>query len=48
MNCVDLLKGKGYNLTGYSPDTYVRLSENDITDEEECEGWLAYLESQYG
>jgi len=48
MNCMDELQRRGYSLSGYSPDTYVRLIENDVTEEEECESLLAYLEATYG
>jgi hypothetical protein len=48
MNCIDVLKKKGYDVSGYSPDTYIMLTENNITDEEECEGLLSYLEATYG
>ena len=48
MNCVPVLKEKGYDLQGYSPDTYANLHENDIVDEDQCEPLLWYLEMTYG
>ena len=48
MDCVEILKERGYNLEGYSPDMYVRLNENDIFNADECESWFAYLEAVYG
>ena len=48
MNCLIVLKERGINLSGYSPDTYAKLSDNDITDAEECESYLWFLEAVYG
>jgi len=48
MNCMEVLKEKGYNLKGYSPDTYFHLVDNNINNPDECEGWFAYLEAVYG
>jgi len=48
MNCASILKEKNYKLDGYSPDTYVYLSENEIKDPDECEAYFAYLEMTYG
>ena len=48
MNCVEILKEKGYNLSGYSLDTYMFLSENDVQSPDECESWFSYLEMIYG
>ena len=48
MRCSVILREKGYNLQGYSMDTYYHLDNNDLSDPEECEGLLAFLESQYG
>jgi len=48
MNCLGILKEKGYGMSGYSPDTYIKLVENDVAEEEECESLLAYLEATYG
>jgi hypothetical protein len=47
MNCYEVLKEKGYNLRGYSPDTIFSLMEASGT-EEECEALFAYLEAIYG
>ncbi|AME30027.1 hypothetical protein AZ270_gp04 [Acidianus tailed spindle virus] len=48
MNCVPVLQRAGYNLRGYSADTYFYLSSNSIQNEEECVSWLWYLEARYG
>ena len=48
MDCFDVLKKRGYNLDNYSPDTYVRLVENNITDKEDCEPFFWLLEAIYG
>ena len=48
MNCIDELRRRGYNLSGYSMDTLYYLENNDINDTEECEAYFAYLETQYG
>ena len=48
MNCIEVLREKGYNLSGYSPDTYIRLSENNVSSSDECESLLWYLEMVYG
>jgi pyruvate-formate lyase-activating enzyme len=48
MNCIPILEGKKYDLKGYSPDTYMKLAENDLKDPDECVSWLAYLEMTYG
>jgi len=48
MDCASVLKKKGYNLEGYSPDTYYYLQENNATSEDECEAWFWYLEMVYG
>jgi len=48
MDCFNILKERGYDLGGYSPEVYIRLSENDLEDADQCEGLLAYLEAQYG
>ncbi|QJF12308.1 hypothetical protein QIT30_gp32 [Saccharolobus solfataricus rod-shaped virus 1] len=47
MNCLELLKQKGYGLEGYSPDTIVALEEASLP-EDECEALLWYLEAVYG
>jgi len=48
VDCIPILKKKGYNLEGYAPDTYYYLSFNNLTNEDECEALLAYLRSRYG
>ena len=48
MDCIKVLENKGYNLNGYSPDTYVYLVENDAKDESECESLFWWLEAVYG
>ena len=48
MNCIDILKERGYDLKGYSPDTYVHLIENDLSSSDECESLFWYLEAVYG
>jgi len=48
MNCVPILEAKGYSLKGYSPDTYARLIENNVSSLDECESWFMYLEAVYG
>jgi hypothetical protein len=48
MNCLSVLKEKGINVNGYSPDTYAKLIDNDIVDAEECESYLWFLEAMYG
>jgi hypothetical protein len=48
MNCAEVLRRKGYDLRGYSLDTYYYLTENDVTSEDECESLLGYLEMVYG
>jgi len=48
MDCISVLVKKGYNLRGYSPDTYYYLQENSATNEEECESLFLYLEREYG
>ena len=48
MNCMEVLKERGYDLSGYSPDTYVRLVENDVSSPDECEALFWYLEAVYG
>ncbi|MCY0851072.1 hypothetical protein [Sulfuracidifex metallicus] len=47
MNCLAILKQKGYNLEGYSPDTILALQEANIP-EDECEALFHYLEIVYG
>ena len=48
MDCISVLKRKGYNLKGYSPDFYDALTDNNATTEEECEGLMAWAEAVYG
>jgi hypothetical protein len=48
MDCTPILKAKGYNLRGYSPDTYYYLSFNNAKNEDECEALFYYLEREYG
>jgi len=48
MDCVPVLVKKGYNLRGYSPDTYYYLTYNDLRTEDECEALLYYLEREFG
>ena len=48
MNCIPILKSKGYNLKGYSPDMYANLIDNDISNIDDCEAWFAYIEMVYG
>ena len=48
MDCIPILIRKGYNLRGYSPDTYYYLQENSATSKEECESLFWYLEREYG
>jgi len=48
MDCIPILEKMGYNLRGYSPDTYYYLQENSATSEDECEALLHYLERKYG
>jgi len=48
MDCASVLKKKGYNLEGYSPDTYYYLQENNAMNEDECEALFWYLEMVYG
>ncbi|ALG96904.1 hypothetical protein AZ268_gp36 [Acidianus rod-shaped virus 2] len=47
MNCLTVLKQKGYNLDGYSSDTILALEEAEL-DPEECEALFHYLEIVYG
>jgi hypothetical protein len=47
MSCYEILKEKGYNLMGYSPDTIIQLMESNGT-EEECESLFYALEVEYG
>lgn len=48
MNCLTLLKEKGYDLRGYSPDTILALAEKETDNEDECTAYLWFLESTYG
>jgi hypothetical protein len=48
MNCIPVLEKKGYNLRGYSPDTYYYLRENNAKSADECEALFFYLEHRYG
>jgi len=48
MDCIKVLKQMGYNLRGYSPDTYYYLQENSAKNEDECESLFWYLEREYG
>jgi hypothetical protein len=48
MDCIPILKKMGYNLRGYSLDTYYYLSFNDAKNEDECEALLYYLERKFG
>jgi len=48
MNCIPVLEQKGYNLRGYSPDTYYYLFFNDAKNDDECEALFFYLEREYG
>jgi len=48
MDCISVLKQRGYNLEGYSPDTYYYLKYNDVINVNECEALLWLLEREYG
>jgi len=48
MDCISVLKARGYNLEGYSPDTYYYLFFNNAKDEDECESLFFWLEARYG
>ena len=48
VNCIPVLQRKGYNLRGYTFDTYRYLVENNAKNEDECEALLWYLEREYG
>jgi len=48
MNCIPILEKMGYNLRGYSPDTYYYLQENSAKDEDECKALLYRLEREIG
>jgi len=42
------LEAKGYNLRGYSPDTYYYLFFNNAKNVDECEALLYRLEREFG
>jgi len=46
MNCLEYLLLIGYNLKGYSPDTYYFLSSHQASGQ--CEAILAYAEARFG
>jgi len=48
MDCVSILEKKGYDLKGYSFDTYYYLRENNLKSSDECEALLMLLEREYG
>jgi len=48
MDCIPILRAKGYNLEGYAPDTYYYLTFNDAKNENECEALLMRLQREYG
>jgi len=48
MDCIPILIRKGYNLRGYSPDTYYYLTFNNVKNEDECIALFYRLERGFG
>jgi len=48
MNCLEYLINLGYNLNGYSPDTYLYLANSTPSSPTECEARLAYAGATWG
>jgi len=48
MDCISVLEAKGYNLRGYSPDTYYYLFFNNAKNVDECEALLYRSEREFG
>jgi len=48
MDCIPILEKMGYNLRGYSPDTYYYLTFNDVKNADECKALLSRLEREFG
>ena len=48
VNCIPILEKKGYNLRGYSSDTYYHLTFNNAKNEDECIALFMRLEREYG
>jgi len=46
-NCYEILLEEGYNLKGYSPDTYINLL-NSLGSSQECKALFDYLQALFG